>query len=113
MSKESEKSCPTRNHNIHHQIKEISDSLRPHLVRLHECPSDKCGDAALYTSIIQKLDVINHQVTNHDCHCAMQNAVAHLEKAVDLTRNSALNEEILWQLQEVMALLFKIQNLPI
>lgn len=101
-----------RNHDIHHQIKDISDRLRPHLVRLSECPTDKSGDALLYQNIINELDTLRKQVSNQDCLCAIQNAISHLSRAVELAKKSALNEEVLWHLQEVMAFLFKTQNLP-
>jgi hypothetical protein len=101
-----------RNHDIHHQIKDISDRLRPHLIRLSECPTDKCGDTALYQRVIDEMETLRKQVSNHDCLCAIQNALSHLHRAYDLAKASSLNEEVLWHLQEVMAFLFKIQNLP-
>jgi hypothetical protein len=100
------------NHTSQHQIKEIADKLRPHLVRLNQSPTDKCGDPALYMSVIEEILVVKKQISNHDCICAIQSAVTHLQKAGELSRNAALNEEVLWHLQEVMAFLFKVQNLP-
>ncbi|MBM3207936.1 MAG: hypothetical protein FJZ57_04950 [Chlamydiae bacterium] len=103
--------CP-RNHITHHVIKDIADKLRPHLIRLNECPTDKCGDAALYIEIIAEIETVKKQITNHDCLCAIHNAINHLEKAAELSKSAGLNEEVLWHLQEVMAFLFKVQNLP-
>jgi len=101
-----------RNHTTQRNIKEIADTLRPHLVRLNESPTDKCGDPNLYLEVIAQIEIVKKQVSNHDTICAIQSAINHLHKAVDLSKSSALNEEILWHLQEVMAFLFKIQNLP-
>ncbi len=101
-----------RNHGIHSLIKQIADRLRPHLIYLNERLSDKSSDIFLYQSVILEVEKIKNEVSNHDCLCAIQNAINHLEKAIELSQNSAMNEEILWHLQEVMALFFKIQNLP-
>lgn len=101
-----------RNHTTQRNVKEIADRLRPHLVRLNESPTDKCGDANLYLEFIQQIEVVKKQVSNYDTICAIHSAINHLQKAVELSKSSALNEEILWHLQEVMAYLFKIQNLP-
>ena len=100
------------NHTLHIQVKEIADKLRPDLVRLHGHPTDKNGDLKLYQALIQELKGIKKQVTNHDTLFSLHNAINHLQKAIQLAESSALNEEILWHLQEVMALLFKVQNLP-
>jgi hypothetical protein len=101
-----------RNHTTHNQIKEIADKLRPHLIRLNESPTDKCGDAAFYQQIIGEIESVKKQISNHDSLCSIQNAINHLEKAIELSKNAGLNEEVLWHLQEVMAFLFKVQNLP-
>ena len=112
MSSKPIQSPTPRNHTTHHVIKDIADRLRPHLVRLNESPTDKCGQADLYRSMIEEIALVQKQVTNHDSLCAIHNAIHQLEKAIELTEHSALNEELLWHLQEVMALLFKVQNLP-
>ncbi|MEI8329384.1 MAG: hypothetical protein WCG14_05250 [Chlamydiia bacterium] len=111
FSKSMESPSP-RNHTTHHVIKDIADRLRPHLIRLNESPTDKCGQSHLYLQVIEEILSVKKQVTNQDSLCAIHNAINQLEKAIELTNNSALNEEILWHLQEVMAFLFRVQNLP-
>jgi hypothetical protein len=112
MSAEPQFPHSPRNHDIHHQIKDISDRLRPHLIRLSQCPADRCGDVLLYQNMIDEMKTLCKQISNQDGLCAMQNALSHLQRALDLAKKSSLNEEVLWHLQEVMAFLFKIQNLP-
>ena len=101
-----------RNHITHHEIKDIADRLRPHLIQLNECPADKCGDVSLYEEIIAQVQKVQKQINNDDGKSAIDNTIYHLEKAIQLTKNCASNQEILWHLQEVMAFLFKVQNLP-
>ncbi len=97
---------------VHNKIKEIGDSLRPDLVRMCGTPTEKSGNPQFYRLLLVQLFEIKKQVSNHDTICFLQNAISHLKKAIELSESSAINEEILWQLQEVMALLFKLQNLP-
>jgi hypothetical protein len=101
------------NHNIHFAIKQMADELGPHLVMLSECPDGRCSDLILYDKIKAKLKALQPQVTNHDTFSAMHTAMSLLSRCKDLVALSAPNKELVWQLQEVMALLFKIQNLPI
>ncbi|NDD58307.1 MAG: hypothetical protein EBZ47_03510 [Chlamydiae bacterium] len=112
MSSETVQSPSPRNHKTHHAIKEIADTLRPHLIRLNQSPTDKCGDIVLYQQMIHDIEAVKKQVTNHDCLTSLHNAINHMEKAIELTKNNGMNEELLWHLQEVMAYLFRVQNLP-
>lgn len=100
------------NHSFHCVIKEMSDKLRPELVRLHHALKDKNANKSLYLQLIDEIGKLRTQITNHDTLFALQNAVNHLKKAVDEAERSEINQEVLWHLQEVMALFFKIQNLP-
>jgi hypothetical protein len=97
---------------LHKQIKDIADLLKPELLRLHKCPTEKNGNISLYVSFISEIKAVKKEVTNHDALCAFQNILSHMQKAIEMTQKNGVNQEILWHLQEVMALLFKVQNLP-
>ena len=51
-------------------------------------------------------------VTSQDAFLAFQNIICHMQKAIELSQKNSKNQEVLWHLQEVMALAFKVQNLP-
>jgi hypothetical protein len=97
---------------LHKQIKDISDLLKPELLRLYKCPMEKNGNISLYVSFIAEIKAVKKEVTNHDALCAFQNILNHMQKAIEMAQKNGVNQEILWHLQEVMALLFKVQNLP-
>jgi hypothetical protein len=97
---------------LHKQVKDIADLLRPELLRLHKCGEEKSGNIQLYVSFTEQIQLVKKEVTNHDALFAFQNVINHMQKAIELAQKSCCNQEILWHLQEVMALLFKVQNLP-
>lgn len=97
---------------LHKQIKDISDFLRPELLRLHNCPQETGGAIELYLSFIEQINSVKKEVSNHDALFAFQNVLSHMNKVVELSQGNKSNQEILWHLQDVMSLLFKVQNLP-
>lgn len=97
---------------LHKQIKDISDLLRPELVRLYSCQGRNHGNIPLYVSFIAEIQTVKKEVTNHDALFAFQNILNHMQKSIELSQKKGPTQEILWHLQEVMALLFKVQNLP-
>jgi hypothetical protein len=97
---------------IHKQVKEIADSLSPELVRLHKAPMESTADIPLYEKCIEQMEVIKREVANHDSLFAFHNSISHMQKAIKLAQAQAENQKILWNLQEVSAILFKIQSLP-
>jgi uncharacterized protein YdcH (DUF465 family) len=97
---------------LHKQIKDIADLLRPELLRLHKCPHETGGNIQLYVSFIEQIKTVKREVSNHDALFAFQNILNHMIKAIEFSQKNVPNQEILWHLQEVMALLFKVQNLP-
>jgi len=97
---------------LHKQIKDIADMLRPELLRLHKTPNEISGNVGLYTSFIEQVRAVRREVTNSDALFAFHNIIDHMVKILDLVQNKAINQEILWHLQDVMSLLFKVQNLP-
>lgn len=97
---------------IHKQVKDLSDLLRPELLRLHKCSTETSGNAQLYHSFIMQIERVKREVTNHDALFACRSVINHMKKAIELAENKTVNEEVLWHLQEVMALLCKIQTLP-
>lgn len=106
-------SCPNPHDlSLHKQVKDIADLLRPELLRLHKQPCDVSGNVQLYVAFIEEIQSVKKEVTNSDALFAFHNILNHMSKIVEKTEGRANNQEILWHLQEVMALLFKIQNLP-
>ena len=97
---------------LHKQIKDIADLLRPELLRLYRCSSEINSNIQLYISFIAEIKAVKREVTNHDALFAFQNILNHMQKAIELSQKKSVNQEVLWHLQEVMALLFKVQNLP-
>lgn len=97
---------------IHRQVKEIADMLSPELIRLYESPLESTGDVELYRRCIEQIKLVKREVTNHDALFAFRNAISHMRKAIDLARAGGINRRVLWSLQEVTAILFKMQSLP-
>ncbi len=97
---------------IHKQVKEVADMLAPELRRLHESPQESTGDIELYERCIEKMDLISREVANQDSLFAFRNVISHMKKAIKLSHDKVENQRILWDLQEVTAVLFKIQSLP-
>jgi hypothetical protein len=97
---------------LHKQIKDAADLLRPELQRLYNSPNESSGNIQLYISFIQEIKSVKRDVRNQDLIFAYQGIINHMQKAIELCQKNGLNQEILWHLQEVMALSFKVQNLP-
>lgn len=97
---------------LHKQIKDIADLLRPELLRLHTCSQGSGGDIHLYFSFIEQINSVKKEISNHDALFAFQNILNHMRKVIELSKQNKSNQEILWHLQDVMSLLFKVQNLP-
>ncbi len=97
---------------LHKQVKDIADMLRPELLRLHKCCEECSGNIQLYISFIEEVQHVKKEVSNHDALFAFQNIINHMKKAIEAAQNKKPNQDLLWHLQEVMALLFKVQNLP-
>ncbi len=97
---------------LHKQIKDIADLLRPELLRLYTSAQERNGCVPFYTSVIHEMEVVKKEISNCDALFAFQNILNHMQKAIELSQKKELNQEVLWHLQEVMALLFKVQNLP-
>jgi len=97
---------------LHKQVKGIAECLKPELARLHVSTQESSGDSALYCKLLEEVRSVQKEVTNHDMLFAFRNVIDHLCKASLLVEQQGKNEEILMHLQEVMALLFKTQNLP-
>ncbi|MBS0627131.1 MAG: hypothetical protein JSS09_02845 [Verrucomicrobia bacterium] len=97
---------------LHKQVKDIADLLRPELLRLHKQPDEISGNIQLYTAFIEQIRIVRKEVTNCDALFTFHNILNHMIKIIELAEKKAKNQEILWHLQEVMALLFKVQNLP-
>ena len=105
--------CPNPHDlSLHKQVKDIADLLRPELLRLYKCSTENSGNIQLYVSFIAEITSVKREVTNHDALFAFQNILNHMQKAIELAQKNSVNQEVLWHLQEVMALLFKVQNLP-
>ena len=97
---------------IHRQVKEIADMLSPELKRLHESPLESTGDIELYKQCIERIKIVKREVTNHDALFGFRNAINHVRKAITLVEAREANRKTLWALQEVTAILFKVQSLP-
>ncbi len=97
---------------LHKQVRDLADLLRPELLRLHKHPEDISGNIHLYTAFVEQIRVVKKEVTNSDALFAFHNILSHMMKIAKKTEGDTNNQEILWHLQEVMALLFKVQNLP-
>jgi hypothetical protein len=97
---------------LHKQIKDVADLLRPELLRLHKTPTEISGNVDLYRGFIENVRAIRREVTNCDALFAFHNILNHMSKILELVQERAENKEILWHLQDVMSLLFKVQNLP-
>ncbi len=106
--------CAPNPHDItlHKQVKDIADMLRPELLRLHTKPDEVSGNVDLYTAFAEQIRAVRKEVTNCDALFTFHNILNHMTKVKELTDRKARNQEILWHLQEVMAFLFKVQNLP-
>ncbi len=105
--------CPGHQESsLHKQIKDIADLLRPELQRLYKSSHESSGNIQLYVSFIEEIKSVKMDVRNQDVLFAFQNIINHMQKAIELSQKNGLNQEILWHLQEVMALSFKVQNLP-
>ena len=107
-------SCSPNPHDLslHKQVKDIADLLRPELLRLHNKPDEISGNVHLYAAFIEQIREVKKEVTNSDALFAFHNILNHMMKIIELTEDHTCNQEVLWHLQEVMALLFKVQNLP-
>ena len=97
---------------IHNQVKEIADILSPELLRLHEAPQESTGDIELYERCIQQMEMIRREVANQDSLFAFHNIISLMKKSISLVLDKADNQTVLWTLQEVTAILFKIRTLP-
>ncbi len=97
---------------LHKQIKDVSDLLRPELLRLYRCPDEVGANVELYRAFVEEIHMIEKEISNCDALFAFHNIVNHMKKIQDLSEKRSSNQEILVHLQEVMALLFKAQNLP-
>ncbi len=97
---------------LHKQIKEVAHFLKPEVMRLYEQQEDVSGKASLYVAFVDEMKLIKSEIANCDALYACHNILDHMEKAIQLVEKKAKNKEILSHLQEVMALLFKLQNLP-
>ena len=97
---------------LHKQVKDITDLLRPELLRLHKMPQEVSGNLHLYVAFIEQIRLVKKEITNCDALYTFQNILNHMTKIIEITEKKAINQEILWHLQEVMSLLFKVQNLP-
>lgn len=97
---------------LHRQLKEISDFLTPELLRLHKKSEETSGDVKVYEHLIAQIRVVKKEMSNHDALCALHEIINHTQKAIGLTEKKAKNLDVLAHLQEVKALLFKVQNLP-
>ena len=97
---------------VHQKVKEVADMLRPELLRLHKVPMESSGDIELYRRCIEQIEVVKREVTNHDALFAFHNVISHIKNAIKLSKDKADNQKILWSLQEVTAILFKVQSLP-
>jgi len=104
--------CNPHDLSLHKQVKDIADLMRPELRRLYANAQTSDGNIQLYISLISELQCVKKEITNHDALFAFQNILSHMQKAIELSQKKAPNQEVLWHLQEVMALLFKVQNLP-
>jgi hypothetical protein len=104
--------CNPHDLSLHKQVKDIADLLRPELCRLYAHPEQSEGNIQLYVSLISEIQCVKKEVRAHDALFAFQNILNHIQKAIELAQKKERNQEILWHLQEVMALLFKVQNLP-
>lgn len=97
---------------LHKQLKEIADLLKPELARLYKVSGEATGNVKSYAAVMDQVRAIKKEMTNQDAVSALQNVIGHLKKAIALTEKHKSNQEILWVLQEIMAILFKAQNLP-
>ncbi len=104
--------CNPHDLSLHKQVKEIADLLRPELLRLYHTPTESNGNVKLYLLIAEQVKLVKKEVTSQDALFAFQNILSFIKKAIALTEKKTPNQEILWLLQEVMAVLFKVQNLP-
>lgn len=104
--------CNPHDLSLHKQVKDIADLLRPELCRLYADTQISDGNIQLYLILIREIQCVKREVRTHDALFAFQNILNHMQKAIELSQKKELNQEILWHLQEVMALLFKVQNLP-
>lgn len=104
--------CNPHDLSLHKQVKDIADLLRPELCRLYANAQTADGNIQLYISLIAEIQCVKKEITTHDALFAFQNILNHMQKAIELSQKKEVNQEILWHLQEVMALLFKVQNLP-
>lgn len=104
--------CNPHDLSLHKQVKEIADLLRPELLRLYNNPTESNGNVNLYQLIGEQVKLVKKEVTSQDALFAFQNILSFIKKAIILTEKKTPNQEILWLLQEVMAVLFKVQNLP-
>lgn len=97
---------------LHKQVKDIADLLRPELLRLSKVLEESSGNIELYISFMDQIKTVKNEVSSHDALFAFQNVQSHIMKAIEFSKKKKSNQEILWHLQEVVAILFKVQNLP-
>ncbi|MES2198740.1 MAG: hypothetical protein V4489_01035 [Chlamydiota bacterium] len=97
---------------LHKQVRDIADLLRPELLRLYKQPDEVSANIHLYIAFIEQIEMVKKEITNSDALFSFHNILNHMMKIIELTESKTCNQEILWHLQEVMALLFKVQNLP-
>lgn len=104
--------CNPHDFTLHKQIKDISDLLRPELLRLYKCPEEVGGNDHLYAAFIEGIRSVEKEISNCDALFAFHNIINHMKKIQELSEKKSKNQELLSHLQEVMALLFKVQNMP-
>ena len=104
--------CNPHDLSLHKQVKDIVDLLRPEMLRLSKALEESNGNISLYISFMDQIKIVKNEVANHDALFAFQNVLSHMIKAVEFSQEKKSNQEVLWHLQEVMAILFKVQNLP-
>ncbi len=113
MELNEENGCPNpQDLTLHRQIREASHLLKPELLRLHSSQGESTPNSSLYNTFIEEMKLIKSEISNCDALYACRNILDHMGKVHLLVTAKALNKEILQHLQEVMALLFKLQNLP-
>lgn len=97
---------------IHKQVKDIADMLRPELLRLYKKPDEFTPNDDLYAAFCEQIRSVRKEVTSCDALFTFHNILDHMGKIKDLSEEPAKNRDILHHLQDVMAFLFKLQNLP-
>lgn len=97
---------------LHKQLKGAALLLKPEVSRLHTSQEESNGKISLYQAFIDEIKLIRNEISNCDALYSCHNILDHMEKAIQIAQKKGKNKEILAHLQEVMALVFKVQNLP-